>query len=129
MRFTKIGVAFCVGLAAEAAIVTDILSQHFEIASVCCKIGGIDKASLNLEQINTGQFEVMCNPMGQAEFLNQAETQWNILCGLCVGHDALFTMHSKAPVTTLIAKDRALAHNPAAAVYCQYTRRRFSPAK
>jgi uncharacterized metal-binding protein len=34
-----------------------------------------------------------------------------------VGHDALFTRHSQAPVTTLITKDRVLGHNPAAALY------------
>jgi uncharacterized metal-binding protein len=28
-------------------------------------------------------------------------------------------------VTTLIAKDRVLAHNPAAAIYCQYIRKHF----
>jgi len=32
-------------------------------------------------------------------------------------------MASKAPVTTLIAKDRVLAHNPIGAVYCQYVQR------
>lgn len=125
MRYTKIGLAFCVGLASEAKAVAEILTQHFEVVSVCCKVGGIDKTALNLEQIHDGQFEVMCNPMGQAELLNRAETQWNILCGLCVGHDALFSMHSNAPVTTLIAKDRVLAHNPAAAVYCQYIRKKL----
>ena len=40
-----------------------------------------------------------------------------MLVGLCVGHDAIFTRHSKAPVTTFIVKDRVLGHNPAAALY------------
>ena len=44
----------------------------------------------------------------------------NILVGLCVGHDMLFTKHSKAPVTTFIVKDRVLAHNPAGAIYSGY---------
>jgi uncharacterized metal-binding protein len=34
-------------------------------------------------------------------------------------------MISRAPVITLIAKDRVLAHNPAGALYCRYVRRRF----
>jgi uncharacterized metal-binding protein len=67
----------------------------------------------------------MCNPAGQAQLLNEAETQLNIICGLCVGHDAIFAKLSDAPVTTLIAKDRVLAHNPAAAIYCQYIRGHF----
>lgn len=37
--------------------------------------------------------------------------------GLCVGHDCLFNRHSAAPVTTLVAKDRVLANNPAGALY------------
>ena len=40
-----------------------------------------------------------------------------MLVGLCVGHDAIFTRHSKAPATTFIVKDRVLGHNPAAALY------------
>jgi uncharacterized metal-binding protein len=49
----------------------------------------------------------------------------NIIVGLCVGHDMLFQMHSRAPVTTLIVKDRVLAHNPAGALYSNYYRRRL----
>jgi uncharacterized metal-binding protein len=50
-----------------------------------------------------------------------------VLCGLCVGHDAIFSMCSEAPVTTLIAKDRVLAHNPAGAIYSRYFRRTLRP--
>jgi uncharacterized metal-binding protein len=32
----------------------------------------------------------------------------------------LFTMTSKAPVTTLIVKDRLLGHNPVIALYSNY---------
>jgi uncharacterized metal-binding protein len=32
-------------------------------------------------------------------------------------------MRSDAPVTTLVAKDRVLAHNPVGAIYCRYVRR------
>ena len=39
-------------------------------------------------------------------------TAFNILVGLDVGHDMLFTPYSKAPVTTLVAKDRLTGHNP-----------------
>jgi uncharacterized metal-binding protein len=37
--------------------------------------------------------------------------------------------HSEAPVTTLITKDRVLAHNPAAALYTGnfYYKRLFNP--
>lgn len=125
MKFCRIGLAFCVGLSSEAEIIAEILSKHFEVISVCCKICGINKKEFGLQQIQNDREEVMCNPAGQAEILNNAGSELNVICGLCVGHDAIFSMHSKAPVTTLIAKDRVLGHNPVAAVYCQYIKRSF----
>lgn len=125
MNFTRIGLAFCIGLAQEAAVVADYLGgQGIEVVSVCCKNCGIPKQALSLTQIDRSrQHETMCNPLGQAALLNEADTQFNVIVGLCIGHDALFTMRSAAPVSTLIAKDRVLGHNPVAAVYCQYIRR------
>ena len=32
----------------------------------------------------------MCNPILQAEKLNEQQTDVNIVMGLCVGHDSLF---------------------------------------
>ncbi len=63
----------------------------------------------------------MCNPILQAQLLNKEKTDLNILIGLCVGHDSLFIKYSEAIVTTLIAKDRVLGHNPAAALYLSDT--------
>jgi uncharacterized metal-binding protein len=125
LQYKRIGLAFCIGLSEEAGIISEILSMHFEVASVCCKVCGIDKKYFDLQQISTEDYEVMCNPAGQAQMLNDAETQLNILCGLCVGHDAIFAKVSNAPVTTLIAKDRVLAHNPAGAIYSRYIRKHF----
>ena len=59
----------------------------------------------------------MCNPIGQAMFLNEAKTDFNIILGLCVGHDSLFIKYSEAPVTVFAVKDRVLGHNPLAAIY------------
>jgi len=36
----------------------------------------------------------------------------NIIVVLCVGHDMLINKYSKAPVTTLVVKDRVTGHNP-----------------
>ncbi len=122
----RVGLAFCIGLASEAQVIEEILSRHFDVVSVCCKTSGIAKKTMGLERIDTSNDkEAMCNPTGQAELLNEAGTDLNILCGLCVGHDAIFGMTSKAPVTTLIVKDRVLAHNPIGAVYSQYIRKRL----
>ena len=124
LEYRRLGLAFCIGLAEEARVIGRILSRHFDVVSVCCKTGGIAKKTLGLEQIDPQkEHETTCNPAGQAELLNEAEVDLNVLCGLCVGHDAIFSMISTAPVTTLIVKDRVLAHNPVGAVYCDYTRR------
>jgi uncharacterized metal-binding protein len=126
LGYKKIGLAFCIGLSEEAKIIDEILSKHFRVVSVCCKVCGFDKNDFDLPQISSESYEVMCNPAGQAQMLNDAGTQLNVLCGLCVGHDAIFTRVSEAPVTTLIAKDRVLAHNPAGAVYSRYIRKHFN---
>ncbi len=126
LGYQKLGLAFCIGLSEEAKIIDEIFSRHFEVVSVCCKVCGIDKKDFNLPQISSEGQEVMCNPAGQAQLLNEAETQLNVICGLCVGHDAIFSKVSKAPVTTLIAKDRVLAHNPAGAIYSRYIRKHFN---
>jgi uncharacterized metal-binding protein len=42
---------------------------------------------------------------------------FNLLLGLCVGHDSLFFRHASAPTTVLAVKDRVTGHNPLAAVY------------
>jgi len=46
--------------------------------------------------------------------LNRMKTELNILMGLCMGDDVLFSKLSQAPVTTLVVKDRATYHNPVA---------------
>ena len=125
LRYKKIGLAFCIGLSEEAKVIEQILSKHFEVVSVCCKVCGIDKKDFDLPQISPESLEIMCNPAGQAQMLNNAQTQFNVICGLCVGHDAIFAKVSNAPVTTLIAKDRVLAHNPAGAIYSRYNRKHF----
>ena len=54
----------------------------------------------------------MCNPIAQAEYLNRAGCELNVLIGLCVGHDSLFIRYSKAPVTVLAAKDHVYDNAP-----------------
>jgi uncharacterized metal-binding protein len=59
----------------------------------------------------------MCNPVAQAMLLNKAGVEFNILLGLCVGHDSLFFKHAEAPTTVLAVKDRVTGHHPLAPVY------------
>jgi uncharacterized metal-binding protein len=125
MKYQKLGIAFCIGLSQEAEVFAEYLKTEFQVVSVCCKVCGIEKSSLHLQKIEPGVPETMCNPIGQAALLNKAETDLNIICGLCIGHDIQFTNYSKAPVTTFIVKDRMLAHNTAASLYNPYLRKRI----
>jgi uncharacterized metal-binding protein len=54
--------------------------------------------------------------VGQATLLKHAGCEFNIVLGLCVGHDSLFFKHAEGLTTVLIAKDRVLAHNPIGAL-------------
>ncbi|EPY6470193.1 DUF1847 domain-containing protein [Clostridium sporogenes] len=119
--YKNLGIAFCIGLKEEVKILTKILKYNgFHVNSIVCKNGAIDKSFINIEdetKLCGEGFEAMCNPIGQALFLNKSKTDFNILLGLCVGHDSLFIKYSKAPITVLVAKDRVLAHNPIGALY------------
>jgi len=121
MSYKKIGVAFCVGLYSEARTLSNILkAQGFNVVSVVCKVGCTPKEVIGIkddEKIRIGEFETMCSPIVQAILLNEEKTDFNILVGLCVGHDSLFFKYSKAFTTVLVVKDRVLAHNPAGALY------------
>lgn len=130
MGYKKLGIAFCSGLIEEGKILTQVLKANgFEVASVICKNGSIPKEEVGIsdeQKVRPGNYEAICNPIGQAMVLNTDKTDFNILVGLCVGHDSLFIMHSEAPVTCLVAKDRVLSHNPAAALYCHQSYRKKS---
>jgi len=121
MGFERIGIAFCSGLQHESSILTRILeAQGFEVVSVLCKAGRTPKEHIGIreeEKINIGKFESMCSPIAQAMILNEEKTDFNILLGLCVGHDSLFLKYSEAFSTVLVVKDRVLGHNPVAALY------------
>lgn len=121
MAYTRIGLAFCIGLRTEASVVHEIFSSNgFEAVSVACKAGGVPKSELGLAACTqlepSAAHETACNPVFQAEALNAAQTDFNVLLGLCVGHDSLFFKYSAAPCTVFAVKDRLLGHNPLAAI-------------
>jgi uncharacterized metal-binding protein len=114
-------VATCIGLLEESKIFIKILkANELKAYTVICKVGSVDKTQIGIPEelkVQKGSYEAICNPILQAKLLNRQKTDLNVIVGLCVGHDSLFMRHSKAPVTTLITKDRVLGHNPAAALY------------
>lgn len=122
MGYKKIGIASCVGLMRETGILTRILrASGIESYTVGCKIGAVDKTVVgvpNEKKLNGGcGHESLCNPIMQAKTLEEWGSDFNIVVGLCVGHDTMFLRYSKVPTTVLIAKDRVLQHNPAGALY------------
>ena len=118
----RLGIAFCIGLAEEARWVSRYYGKTFEVDSVCCKVGGVSKDDFDLPHLRGEARESTCNPAGQAAVLAEAGTELNVVLGLCVGHDSQFYRSSVAPVVTLAAKDRVLAHNPLGAIYSRYHR-------
>ncbi|MGD2269724.1 MAG: DUF1847 domain-containing protein [Desulfobacterales bacterium] len=121
MNYRRIGLVFCIGLVNEAKVVENLLSaEGFEVISALCKLGREPKETIGVrddQKIRIGCFESMCNPIAQAFVLNSENTEFNIVMGLCVGHDSLFLKYADAPCTVLAAKDRVLGHNPLAAIY------------
>lgn len=125
MGWRHLGIAHCIGLMQEARAAREIfLAGGFEVSTVCCKVGSIDKEDVGLaddEKVRPGEFEPLCSPVGQAALLDEAGTDFNVVIGLCVGHDSMFFANSTAPVTVLVAKDRVLGHNPVAALYTSHS--------
>jgi uncharacterized metal-binding protein len=121
MGYERLGLIFCVGLRKEAAVAHKLFeARGLEVISIVCKVGRIPKEALGLSQdqkMVPGSFESMCNPILQAGLANHYESQFNVLLGLCVGHDSLFFKYAEAPCTVLAVKDRLLGHNPLAALY------------
>jgi uncharacterized metal-binding protein/predicted Fe-Mo cluster-binding NifX family protein len=116
MNYKKIGIAFCTDLAEPSQIVSKVMRRFFNVVPVCCKIGGKRLADASLTETD----KIACNPFGQAEILNKAGTDFNVIIGLCIGTDCIFTELSNAPVSTLFVKDKSLANNPIGAVYSDY---------
>jgi len=103
-----IGIAYCISFKREVARLIEALEAEFEVFSIDCFKDRIPSSEL----LGMDVKGISCNPAGQANYLAQNNTELNISFGLCMGHDILFTQKSKAPVTTLIVKDRKYKHNP-----------------
>ena len=111
LGYKRIGIAHCAGLAAEAEVFEKMLAEHFEVVRAGCRIFDLD-----LGDVLEGCCGSVCNPLGQAKALADAQTDLNVVMGLCLGHDMLFFKYSTAPATTLVVKDRVHGHNPIAAL-------------
>jgi uncharacterized metal-binding protein len=123
MNYIRIGFAACLAFDQEMSLVKKLfIKRDLEVIVAGCQIG-------NLSAIDRGTPELAkygnstCNPIGQAEILNKESTHLNFIVGLCMGHDILFSEHSKAPVSTLFVKDRMTGNNPIAALHGHHLRK------
>ena len=120
----KIGFASCVALICELRAIAELFTgAGFEVVAAACQIGRVHPSDRGVSPDFTEFRGLHCNPIAQAEILNHEGTQLNFILGLCLGHDILFNQYSKAPVSTLIVKDRVTGHNPAAALFSAHHRR------
>lgn len=111
-NFKRIGIANCITFSSETEILRKYLSEDFEVFCVDCKYGRLKDQDL----FGGTSQRVLCNPAGQADYLNQKKTDINLSIGLCVGHDMIFNSESTAPVTTLFTKDFTNGHDPSRAI-------------
>ncbi len=101
-NYEKIGIASCAAFIKEMNQLEEILIVNgFTVLKTNCKVGKITSDSL----IGSGK-GITCNPVLQAKLLEEEKSDFNIVMGLCIGHDVLFSKNSKTPQTTLIVKDR-----------------------
>lgn len=144
--FKKVGLAYCAGMAKEGKIVNEILTANgFEVVSAVCKLGSFEAGEISdcadyLTEIPERKLNkpgkdikpegpsIVCDPIGQALLMNREKTEFNIVVGLCVGHDSLFMKYAEAMSTVLIAKDKPLNHNPAAALYYHKVHKKLNKA-
>jgi uncharacterized metal-binding protein len=116
-----VGVVYCVGFREEARHLAAILGTNgFQLSSACCKTGSVPKELLGIRdahKVRPGGPEMICNPLAQAELLERARVELILLMGQCVGHDSLTVSRLRTPAVFVVAKDRVLAHNTAAALY------------
>ena len=101
-----------------ARVLAKVLRANgFQMYGIACKVGAIRRSEFGIEESCCDFGAVSCDPLYQAQLLNEARCDLNIVMGLCVGHDILFQRAAEAPCTTLVVKDRALCHNPVAALH------------
>ena len=112
MKFKRIGIAHCITFHYEASVLKKYFSKYFEVFTVDCKVGRLSKNEL----LGGGGSRILCNPAGQAEYLNKYNCELNISMGLCVGHDMIFSKHSNGLVTNLFDKDFTNNNSPQTAI-------------
>ncbi len=105
--YKKLGIASCTSMKAYASCLQEILKEAgFEVFTRFCRDSGLTGKDI------CADFDgACCDPVSQADYLNENKTDFNINIGLCLGHGLIFQKYSKADVTTLVVKDFSTNHN------------------
>jgi uncharacterized metal-binding protein len=94
-------------------------SVEAKMARVAAKVEGLCYQPVPGSEAVNARWTRVEDTIAFAKLLNRAETDMNVIVGLCVGHDMLFSKYSEAPVTTMVVKDRVTGHNPVSVLYGQ----------
>lgn len=112
--YKHLGIAYCWGMEKDAKHIAAIMRQNkLRVSAVSCTTGGLAQDEMNLQ---SEIHKVGCNPLGQAEQLNQERVDFVVTVGLCLGHDMIFAKQVHAPCSTLVVKDRTADHAPLTAI-------------
>ena len=104
--YHKLGIANCFFMQKYASKLKDILEQEgFEVYSMSCRDSGLEGETISRELKGPS-----CDPVSQADYLNECGTEFNINVGQCLGHGLIFQKYSKADVTTIVVKDFETHH-------------------
>ncbi len=110
MNYNKIGLAYCFGMEKHSrAIQTIFKEKQLNIIPISCSVGGLKQSEVNTDSCI---HKVACNPLGQAQQLNNENVDLTIIMGICLGHDILLQRNLKMDFTTLVVKDRVNNHIP-----------------
>ncbi len=115
--YQRLGIAYCVTLTDEAQRLGCWLRQRgLQAELVCCRVGAIDYDEIGLPKAHPDKFAAICNPVAQARLLDARNVDLVVQLGLCIGHDLVLQEECRAPVTTLVVKDRVHDHHSIAAL-------------
>lgn len=119
----NVGLAACIGFMREAKDIVELFrGAGLQMHLVNCHVGGVHLREWRVPEENWGPRPTGCNPLAQAEILNELQTEINFMLGFCIGCDGLFVRYAKALSTTLAVKDKVTGHNPCAVLNNWYHR-------
>lgn len=128
MKYRRVGLAYCAGLHREGQAMIDALSPYFEVHAVCCDYCRTPDGGFVID--HDRKFDLFQrDERAKVEALNAFEVPMHVSLGLCIEQDLLFNRHSKVPVTNFAVQDWVLGHNPLAAVYTVYQRKKYLQGK